>query len=164
MAESARRSAELARRLVVENGVTYNVYADHKAVIVRGSIRPLVITANEWQEIAQGCTARVLDAMLGDLYGAQRLLSSGTVPPELAFGHPNFLWPCHGVAPPGGRRLHLYAADLARAPDGKWWVLADRTQTPSGIGYALENQQIISRVFPSSCACGAGFAAPLSPA
>jgi uncharacterized circularly permuted ATP-grasp superfamily protein/uncharacterized alpha-E superfamily protein len=150
--ESARRSAELARRLVVENGVTYNVYADPQGRDRPWALDPipLVITPDEWQEIATGVAqrARVLDAMLGDLYGAQRLLSSGTVPPELAFGHPNFLWPCHGVAPPGGRRLHLYAADLARAPDGKWWVLADRTQTPSGIGYALENQQIISRVFP----------------
>jgi uncharacterized circularly permuted ATP-grasp superfamily protein/uncharacterized alpha-E superfamily protein len=150
--ESARRSAELARRLVIENGVTYNVYADPQGRDRPWALDPipLVITSDEWRDIATGVEqrARVLDAMLGDLYGAQRLLSSGVVPPELAFGHPNFLWPCHGVAPPGGRRLHLYAADLARAPDGRWWVLADRTQTPSGIGYALENQQIISRVFP----------------
>jgi uncharacterized circularly permuted ATP-grasp superfamily protein/uncharacterized alpha-E superfamily protein len=150
--ESARRSAELARRLVVENGVTYNVYADPQGRDRPWALDPipLVITSAEWQEIAAGVAqrARVLDALLCDLYGEQRLLSSGVVPPELAFGHPNFLWPCHGVTPPGGRRLHLYAADLARAPDGRWWVLADRTQTPSGIGYALENQQIISRVFP----------------
>jgi uncharacterized circularly permuted ATP-grasp superfamily protein/uncharacterized alpha-E superfamily protein len=141
----------LARRLVVENGVTYNVYADPQGRDRPWALDPipLVITADEWRDIEVGVAqrARVLDAMLGDLYGKQSLLTSGTVPPELAFGHPNFLWPCHGVAP-NNRRLHLYAADLARAPDGRWWVLADRTQTPSGIGYALENQQIIMRVFP----------------
>jgi uncharacterized circularly permuted ATP-grasp superfamily protein/uncharacterized alpha-E superfamily protein len=151
--ESARRSAELARRLVIENGVTYNVYADPQGRDRPWALDPipLVITADEWQQIELGVAqrARVLDAMLRDLYGEQRLLSSGVVPPELAFGHPNFLWPCRNVLPAqNGRHLHLYAADLARAPDGRWWVLADRTQTPSGVGYALENQQIIMRVFP----------------
>jgi hypothetical protein len=83
-----------------------------------------------------------------DLYGPQRLLCDGTIPAELPFGHPNFLWPCHGITPAGGRRLHVYAVDISRSADGRWWALADRTQTPSGPGYALENRQIVSRVFP----------------
>ncbi len=70
------------------------------------------------------------------------------MPPEILFGHPNFLWPCRGVVPLGGRWLNLYAADLARGPDGRWWVLGDRAQTPSGAGYALENREIVTRLFP----------------
>ena len=92
----------------------------------------------------------LLDALLADLYGPQRLIAEGLVPPELPFGHPNFLWPCHGVVPRGGTWLHVYAADLARAPDGRWWVLADRTQAPSGAGYALENREIIEQVLPDA--------------
>ena len=86
--------------------------------------------------------------MLADLYGAQSLLADGTIPAELPFGHPNFLWPCHGMPAMAGNRLHVYAVDISRSADGRWWALADRTQTPSGPGYALENRQIVSRVFP----------------
>ncbi|MGE1166814.1 circularly permuted type 2 ATP-grasp protein, partial [Peribacillus simplex] len=64
------------------------------------------------------------------------------------FGHNNFLWPCQHIAPPEEIFLHLYAVDLARTPDGRWWVTADRTQAPSGAGYALENRTIVSRAFP----------------
>jgi uncharacterized circularly permuted ATP-grasp superfamily protein/uncharacterized alpha-E superfamily protein len=151
-ADAARRGIELARRLIIENGVTYNVYADPQGRDRPWQLDtlPLIIAADEWQTIAAGVAqrARVLDALLGDLYGPQRLIAEGIVPPEIAFGHPNFLWPCRGVMPKDSRWLHVYAVDLARAPDGKWWVLGDRTQTPSGPGYALENRRIVSRVFP----------------
>ena len=150
--ESARRGIELARRLIIENGVTYNVYADPQGRDRPWQLDtlPLIIAADEWQAIAKGVAqrARALDALLADLYGSQRLMAEGIVPPELVFGHPNFLWPCRGVMPRDARWLHLYAVDLARAPDGQWWVLGDRTQTPSGPGYALENRRIVSRVFP----------------
>ena len=84
--------------------------------------------------------------MLADLYGPQRLLHEGLLPPELVLANPGFLRPCHGVRVPGDCCLHLYAADLARAPDGQWWVLGDRTQAPSGAGYALENRIVVSRI------------------
>jgi uncharacterized circularly permuted ATP-grasp superfamily protein/uncharacterized alpha-E superfamily protein len=151
-ASGMRRGVELARRLVVENGVTYNVYADPQ-----GKDRPwlldplpLPLSAEEWREIEAGVIQRtgLLNRLLQDLYGEQRLLASGVVPAELAYGHPNFLWPAHGLRPTNGVWLHLHALDLARAPDGRWWVLNDRTQSPSGFGYALENRQIVSRVFP----------------
>ena len=111
---------------------------------------PILLTAEEWLEIEAGVVqrARLFDALLGDLYGPQSLLADGTLPAELPFGHPNFLWPCHGIMPAGGNRLHVYAVDISRSADGRWWALADRTQTPSGPGYALENRQIVSRVFP----------------
>src|SRR5258708_39102183 len=72
----------------------------------------------------------------------------GLLPAALVFGQAGFLRPCRGARPPGEVMLHLYAADIARSPDGRWWVIDDRTQAPSGAGYALENRIIISRAFP----------------
>ena len=79
---------------------------------------------------------------------ARSLLQQGLIPPPLIFGQSGFLRPAHGMNLPGGVHLHVYAADLARSPDGRWWVMADRTQAPSGAGYALENRLIVSRTFP----------------
>jgi uncharacterized circularly permuted ATP-grasp superfamily protein/uncharacterized alpha-E superfamily protein len=150
--EAARRHVELTRRLIVENGVTYNVYADPQGRDRPWQLDPLplLIDATEWRAIEAGVQqrARLLNALLADLYGPQHVLAAGIVPAELVFGHPNFLWAAQGTRPLGDRWLYLYAADLARAPDGRWWVLADRTQTPSGPGYALENRAIIARVLP----------------
>ena len=153
---SARRSLDLSRRLIVENGVTYNVYADPQGADRPWALDPipLILTNAEWRTIEGGLAqrARVLEALFADLYGPQRLLAEGVVPPDLVFGHPNFLWPCLGMSPKRGNWLQIYAADLARAPDGHWWVMADRTQTPSGAGYALENREILEQVLPDSLA------------
>lgn len=150
--ESLRRGAELARRLIVENGVTYNVYADPQGRDRPWVLDPLPIlfTAEEWREIELGVLqrARLYDALLTDLYGPQQLVAEGVVPAELPFGHPNFLAPVQGLKPCGGRWLNIYAVDISRSADGRWWALDDRTQAPSGLGYALENRQIVSRVFP----------------
>ncbi len=151
-AQAARRATELTRRMIVENGITYNVYADAQGRDRPWVLDPLpyVVTAKEWQTIEAGVSqrAQLLNAVLIDLYGKQELLSEGALPAEIPYGHPNFLWPCTGVRPPGDRWLSIYAADLARSADGQWWVLADRTQAPSGPGYALENRQIVRRAFP----------------
>src|SRR4051812_21382824 len=152
--DAVRRSLELTRRLVVENGVTYNVYADPQGADRPWALDPLpfVLSATEWQVIEAGVAqrARLLNALLADLYGPQRLLAEGHLPAELPFGHPNYLWPCQGLQPVDGTWLHVYAADLARAPDGRWWLLADRTQAPSGAGYALENREILEQVLPEA--------------
>ena len=149
-ADAIRRSHELTRRLVAENGVTYNVYADPQGADRPWALDPLpfVLPENEWSAIEAGVAQRceLLNAVLGDLYGPQRLIAEGLVPPELPYGHPNFLWPCRDVKPVDGIWLHLYAADLARAPDGRWWLLADRSQAPSGAGYAMENREILAQV------------------
>jgi uncharacterized circularly permuted ATP-grasp superfamily protein/uncharacterized alpha-E superfamily protein len=150
-AQLLQRQALLARQ-IQENGVTYNVYADPKGADRPWELDllPHVIAADEWQQLSAGIAqrARLLNAVLADLYGPQRLISEGLLPAELVFGHNNFLWPCQHVAPPEATFLHLYAVDLARTPDGRWWVTADRTQAPSGAGYALENRTIVSRAFP----------------
>ncbi|WP_053148335.1 circularly permuted type 2 ATP-grasp protein [Pseudomonas sp. P97.38] len=150
-AQLIQRQALLARQ-IQENGVTYNVYADPKGADRPWELDllPHVIDAQEWKHLSAGIAqrGRLLNAVLADLYGPQRLISEGLLPAELVFGHNNFLWPCQGIAQPGANFLHLYAVDLARTPDGRWWVTADRTQAPSGAGYALENRMIVSRAFP----------------
>src|SRR6195952_5711628 len=150
-AQLVQRQALLARQ-IQENGVTYNVYADPKGADRPWELDllPHVIAADEWQQLSAGIAqrARLLNAVLADLYGPQKLIAEGLLPAELVFGHNNFLWPCQGVTPPEGTFLHVYAVDLARTPDGRWWVTADRTQAPSGAGYALENRLIVSRAFP----------------
>ena len=135
------------RRRVQENGVTYNVYADRPWEL---DPLPMILSAAEWKDISRAITqrARLLNAVLGDLYGEQTLLRDGTLPTALVYGHNGFLWPCQGIRQPNDNWLQLYAVDLARSPDGRWWVIADRTQAPSGAGYALENRLIISSVFP----------------
>ncbi|BBH31076.1 circularly permuted type 2 ATP-grasp protein [Pseudomonas bijieensis] len=150
-AQLVQRQALLTRQ-IQENGVTYNVYADPKGADRPWELDllPHVIDPQEWKQLSAGIAqrARLLNAVLADLYGPQRLISEGLLPAELVYGHNNFLWPCQGIAPPDGSFLHLYAVDLARTPDGRWWVTADRTQAPSGAGYALENRMIVSRAFP----------------
>ncbi|MFO6377214.1 circularly permuted type 2 ATP-grasp protein, partial [Pseudomonas aeruginosa] len=147
--EQLRQRQALVERQIQENGVTYNVYADPKGTDRPWALDllPNLLSAAEWQPIAAGVAqrARLLNALLADLYGEQRLLAEGLLPSELVFGHQNFLWPALGIRPPGGIFLHSYAVDLARDADGRWQVLADRTQAPSGAGYALENRQIVSR-------------------
>ena len=150
-AQLIQRQALLARQ-IQENGVTYNVYADPKGADRPWELDllPHLIPVEEWQQVAAGIAqrARLLNAVLADVYGPQTLIAEGLLPAELIFGHNNFLWPCQGVVPPEGTFLHAYAVDLARTPDGRWWVTADRTQAPSGAGYALENRVIVSRAFP----------------
>jgi uncharacterized circularly permuted ATP-grasp superfamily protein/uncharacterized alpha-E superfamily protein len=149
--ELARRW-EQARKLIYENGVTYNVYGD-----ARGMDRPweldaipLLIGAGEWERVSAALVQRaeLLNLILSDLYGPQRILSEGWLPAELVYGNPGFLRPCHGTRVPTDCYLHFYAADIARSHDGQWWVLTDRTQAPAGAGYALENRLVISRMLP----------------
>lgn len=150
--EELERRQENAKRLIRENGVTYNIYGDPQGAErpLELDIIPLPLADTEWRELEKGLTQRALlfNLILADLYGKQRSLKEGLLPPELVFGNPGFLRPCHGVPVPCNTYLHLYAADLARAPNGQWCVLADRTQAPSGAGYALENRIVLSRVFP----------------
>ena len=149
--EALRERAQWVRRQVRENGVTYNVYADPAGADRPWELDtlPLILPAEEWAQIETAVRQRatLLNRVLVDVYGEQRLLAEGLLPPALIFGHAGFLRPCHGIRAPGGVMLHLYAADLARAPDGRWWVVDDRTQAPSGAGYALENRLVISRLY-----------------
>jgi uncharacterized circularly permuted ATP-grasp superfamily protein/uncharacterized alpha-E superfamily protein len=146
------RRLDSALRMVRENGVTYNVY-DGSSGLERPwqlDIAPFVISASDWAVIAKAVAqrARLADALLHDIYGEQRLVRSGIVPPQLVLGHPQYLRPLQGVRPPEGVHAHLYSADLARAFDGSWTVLASRIDSPAGLGYALENRIVVSQTFP----------------
>ena len=143
-----------AKHLIRENGVTYNVYGDPQGMDRPWELDPipLLISPSDAVAIESGLVQRatLLDRVLADLHGSQELLTGGVLPPELIFGHPKFLRPCHDLKVMGGRYLHLYAADIGRSPDGSFYVLADRTQAPSGAGYALENRIVLSRMLPET--------------
>ncbi|KAF0101841.1 MAG: hypothetical protein FD187_2775 [bacterium] len=140
------------KRLLRENGVTYHVYDDPRGYTRTWELDPvpLVLGAGEWAAIEVGLEqrARLLDLVLRDLYGPQTLLRRGLLPPELILGHAGYLRPLLGALPAHRHHLIFYAADLARGPDGRVWVMADRTQSPSGAGYALENRSVMARTFP----------------
>src|SRR5271154_1366205 len=145
---------EQAERRIRENGVTYNIYTDPQGVNRPLAIDPipLLIGAEEWRFIEAGIIQRahLLTLLLEDIYGPRRLITNGDIPAALLFANPAFLRPLNGVRVPKHSYLHLLAVDLARSPDGRWWVLADRTQSPSGSGYALENRTIVSDVLPDA--------------
>lgn len=152
-ADLNRRTVDLQRQ-VRDNGITYNVYADKGGPQRPWSLDlfPLVLAPRDWQRIEAGVLQRVrlLEAILDDVYGPQRLLASNLLPPALVQGHAGYLRGMHGVAPAGGRRLHIAAFDLARDPSGAWWMVGQRTQAPSGLGYLLENRLVLSRLFPEA--------------
>ena len=150
--ELTRRQHE-ASRLLEEDGVTYHAYGS----ALRGTHRwgldpvPVLVSSQEWADIESGVVERaeLFNLVLDDLYGERDLVRRGLIPPEAVFGHDGFLRPCDRIRLPGSQQLFSYAVDLVRATDGHWQVMADRTQAPSGFGYALENRTVTSRVFPS---------------
>ena len=145
---------ETAKRAIRENGVTYNVYGDPQGMDRPWELDliPQLIAPAEWRQLEAALIqrARLFNTILADLYGPQQLLLEGLLPPALVFANPAFLRPCHGIRVPNNIYLHLHAVDLARSPDGQWWALADRTQAPSGSGYALENRIVMSRTLPET--------------
>ncbi len=147
------RMAQLERQ-VHDNGISYNVYADADRPQRPWSLDlfPLMVDALSWQQIESGVLQRMrlLEHIMADTYGPQHLLAQGQLPAALVQGHPGYLHAMQGVPPVGGQYLSLAAFDLARGPDGCWWLLSQRTQAPSGLGYLLENRQIISRQFPQA--------------
>jgi uncharacterized circularly permuted ATP-grasp superfamily protein/uncharacterized alpha-E superfamily protein len=147
----AERS-ERARQQFAENGVTYNIHADPRASDrpYRFDVMPLIIDADEWAQLEAGLSqrARLVEAILADAYGPQRFVRDGLYPSYLLHANPEFLRPCRYALAEGRRHLGLYVVDLIRTPDGHWRVLADRTQAPAGIGFALENRRVLARTFP----------------
>lgn len=146
------RSWHVGQQLIQANGITYNVGGDPA-----GKERPwpmdpipLVVPKEEWTFIERAVRQRamLLNRMLQDFYGPQRLVKERRLPAALIYANPHFQRSCYGLSPVGGNPLQTYAVDLARSPDGRWWALGDRTQAPSGIGYALENRLVSARILP----------------
>ena len=113
---------------------------------------PMVLPAGEFASLEEGMSQRaaLLSEILADLYGPQRLLAAGLIPPALVFANPGFLRPCRAPVPPLRPIIHLLAADLVRSPSGQWQVLADRTGAPNGLGFARENRRMAARVMPEA--------------
>jgi len=150
--EELKRRAETCRRLVHEQGITYNVYGDPLGMERPWQLDPVpfVLGAEEWRQLESGLIqrAQLLNRIMADCYGPQELIRSSWLPPALVFAQPDFLRPLHGSQPGEKCFLHFYAADLARSPDGRWWVISDRTQIPTGTGYTLADRLVTSRILP----------------
>lgn len=149
---SARRQKAL--RILRDDGATYNIYSTEQrdqAPTWNLDLVPNIISSDEWADVESGLLERaeLLNLLLRDLYGPRNLIRTGVLPPEALFCHRGFLRACHGIQLPGDHDLIQHAVDLIRSPEGGFVVLGDRTQSPSGAGYALENRTVMSRVFPS---------------
>ena len=146
------RRRDACERLVNEQGITYNVYGDARSMERPWQLDPVpfVIPADEWKALEAGLIQRatLLNKILADCYGEQELIHTRWLSPALVFAQPDFLRACHGIKMSGDTFLNFYAADLARSPDGRWWVVSDRTQIPTGAGYALANRLVVSRILP----------------
>ena len=147
-----KRLSDTARRLLAERGVTFNVYGRELGLDAPWQMDPVpfVISSTEWAGIEKALIQRatLLNEILTDSYGPQQLIRNGDMPAAMVLAQPAYLRPCHGIQVQQNKPLQVYGADLARSPDGQWWVLADRTQIPTGAGYALENRLITSRLLP----------------
>jgi len=150
--DGLERRQQMAQRLLRENGVTFNIYDGQRGAASPWQLDPvpLFIGSEEWAVIEAGLVQRteLLNLVLADLYGAQTLLKQGILPPELIFSHSGFQRCCVGVPFPDERALVLASTNLARGPDGRMWAIDDRTQAPSGVGYALENRMVMTRIAP----------------
>lgn len=143
-----------ARRILRDDGATYNIYSGEEG---RPSSDweldpvPYIIVSDDWANIEAGLLERseLFNLLLRDLYGPRTLLRYGVIPPEALFSHGGFLRACQGIQLAGEHELIVHAVDMVRQHDGSMCVLSDRTQAPSGAGYALENRTVMSRVFPS---------------
>ena len=134
-----------------EDGATINPYDDLTEQTTSWALDmiPLPISAQEWTGIEAAVIQRagLLEKILADTYGAQELLREGKIASELIFANPNFLHSCYGIKPPGNRYLTFYAVDIYRGADGRFRVLSDHGANPAGLGYALENRIVMSRLF-----------------
>lgn len=144
---------ESARRQLEETGATVNLLDERGTPRWQFDPLPFVVSPDEWSALEAGLIqrARLLNAVLADLYGPQTLLKEQLLPPMLVHANRHFLRACRvtdGVTP--GRYLGHYAVDLVRLGDGRWHVLADHTEVPAGIGYALEMRRVLARSLPEA--------------
>jgi uncharacterized circularly permuted ATP-grasp superfamily protein/uncharacterized alpha-E superfamily protein len=150
---------EVVRSLVDNDGITYIHVDQHGEAVtdddaVAGPWRldglPLVISAGDWDILESGLVqrSRLLDAVLTDLYGPQRSITSGVLPPQLVFAHPGYVRAARGIEIPGRRQLFLHGCDVSRTADGSFHVNADWTQAPSGAGYALADRRVVAHAIP----------------
>ncbi len=140
-----------ADRYLRDAGVFYRVYGgkDSSERSWPLSHIPVLIDEHEWATVSQGLIQRaeLLEKVVADIYGENRLVREGLLPPAPVASNPDFLRPLVGVKPADGHFLQFISFEIGRGPDGNWWVLSDRTEAPSGAGFALENRVATTRAF-----------------
>lgn len=149
--EFLRRSAQAEEQLR-ENGVTFNVFQEgsqHQRPW-RLDLLPVIYGAAEWRKLEQGLSqrARLLEWIVRDCHGPQQLLHDGTLPAEILFANPRFIRSFKGLHQERVPSITMYAAEIARRPDGLWQVMADRAESPAGMAFALENRIVVTRTIP----------------
>jgi uncharacterized circularly permuted ATP-grasp superfamily protein len=151
-AEAFVRCQSLAELALLNQGVTFSVYADERGTekIFPFDLVPRIVSARDWSRVERGLEQRVrtLGMFLDDVYGGQRILAEGVIPREIVLGAKHFLPALLGVKPAGDVRIHIAGIDLIRDGDGTFRVLEDNVRTPSGVSYVLENRLVTKKVFP----------------
>jgi len=144
------RAGNTAEGLLREHDVAYIATDGASKRPWHLDIFPLLLEPDDWARLSQGLIqrARLLNAVVADLYGPQQLIKSGAIPAPMVFANPEFMPNSSGYNARDGEFLQFLAFDLGRAPDGSWKVLSQRTESPAGIGYALENRIVTSRSIP----------------
>jgi uncharacterized circularly permuted ATP-grasp superfamily protein/uncharacterized alpha-E superfamily protein len=144
---------EKALRILRDDGASYNVYGNNSIASSTWNLDlvPSVISSESWRNIEAGIAERaeVLNYLLRDIYGPRELIRTGVIPPKALFSHRGFLRACQGIKVPGNQDLIMLGIDLMLDANGAPTILTDRTQSPSGMGYSLENRTVMSRVMPS---------------
>jgi uncharacterized circularly permuted ATP-grasp superfamily protein len=149
--ELARRqhAAETAFRSL---GITFSVYGEEEAAerIIPFDIVPRVFSAAEWEKLSCGLEQRVraINAFIGDVYGARKIIADGVVPADIVLANPQYCIPCAGAPPPHGVYAHICGIDLIRTGPDDFYVLEDNARTPSGVSYMIENRDAMLRLCP----------------
>lgn len=109
---------------------------------------PIVLEGPVFRWLSRAVAERfeALERVVTDLYGERRLIADGIVPGELLTASEHYRLDAIGLRP--RRWLTTYAVDLAVRSDGAWCVVHDHVDTPSGLGYALLDRSVMTRVWP----------------
>jgi uncharacterized circularly permuted ATP-grasp superfamily protein len=150
--EEIARAQHLAESALLQQGVTFSVYGDSRGTekIFPFCLLPRLIAADDHRRLESGLQQRLraLGMFLDDVYGEQKIVAQGVIPPEMLAGAAGYRPMLRGIKPPGGVRIHISGVDLIRDGNGTWRVLEDNLRTPSGVSYVVENRLITKRMFP----------------
>src|SRR5579864_4877319 len=147
------RYKHAAERLLLQMGITFNVYGDSAGAerIFPFDLVPRIVPAGEWDHVERGLKQRVhaLNAFIDDIYHDQKILRDGVIPSEVILSAVSYRKQCQGLNPPWRVWCHITGTDLVRDRDGRYYVLEDNLRVPSGVSYVLENREVMKRIFPA---------------